>query len=100
MASGVKVAPETVEVYDAMKLKKKHRYAMFHIDDGKVKVHSTKEKDADKTQEEEYQDFLDALPQDIGRYCIVDLAVPQKNGAIKDKLFIITWFVFFFLTKL
>jgi len=91
MASGVKVAAETVQAYDDMKLKKKHRYAMFHIDDGQVKVLTMVEKDASKSQEEEYQDFLQALPGDIGRYCIVDLAVPQKNGAVKDKLFIITW---------
>ena len=91
MASGVKVAEETVEAYEGMKLKKKFRYAMLHIDDGKIKVLSTQEKDAEMSQEDEFTRFRSELPQDIGRYCIVDLAVPQKNGSVKDKLFIITW---------
>merc|ERR1719244_2246087 len=91
MASGVKVADETVKAYEDMKLKKIFRYTMLHIDDGKVKVLSSKEKDPNMTQEEEFDEFRAELPQDVGRYCIVDLAVPQKNGSIKDKLFIITW---------
>lgn len=94
MASGVKVSDDTVETYKAMKLMKLNiRFLMLAIDqvDGLIKVVCTKEKDESISQEEEYNKFIQQLPQDVGRYCIVDLTVPQKNGAQKDIMYIITW---------
>ncbi|XP_005107306.1 cofilin [Aplysia californica] len=94
MASGVKVAEETVEAYKAMKLQKtNNRYLIMSIDlaAGLIKVVASKEKMKDVDQEAEYNDFLAQLPSDSGRYCIVDLTIPQKNGAMKDILFLITW---------
>uniref|UniRef100_A0A0B7AIU1 ADF-H domain-containing protein n=1 Tax=Arion vulgaris TaxID=1028688 RepID=A0A0B7AIU1_9EUPU len=94
MASGVKVAEDTVETYRAMKLRKvNYRYLMMAIDqtDGMIKVVVTKEKNSGCSQEEEFNDFLEQLPLDVGRYCIIDLTIPQKNGAKKDILFLITW---------
>lgn len=94
MASGVKVADDTVETYKAMKLRKVNlRYLMMAIDqtDGLIKVVCTKERDTSRSQEEEFNDFLQELPLDVGRYCIIDLTIPQKNGALKDIMFMITW---------
>ncbi|XP_055861992.1 uncharacterized protein LOC106079779 [Biomphalaria glabrata] len=94
MASGVKVADDTVELYKAMKLRKtNNRYLIMYIDqsDGLIKVEYTKERDGSISQEEEFKEFLDRLPSDVGRYCIVDLTIPQKNGALKDIMFLITW---------
>lgn len=94
MASGVKVDEETVNTYKAMKLRKlNYRYMMMAIDnsDGLIKVVEAKERDSGRSQEEEFNDFLDRLPLDIGRYCIIDLTIPQKNGAQKDIMFLITW---------
>ena len=91
MFSGVKASNETVEAFEAMTIKKKFRYTMLHIDEGKIKVLSRKEKSTCKSEQEEFSEFRADLPEDIGRYCIVDLAVPQKNGLVKNKLFIITW---------
>ncbi|XP_059146350.1 uncharacterized protein LOC131933797 [Physella acuta] len=94
MASGVKVSEDTVELYKAMKLRKtNNRYLIMYIDqtDGLIKVEYTKERDDSISQEDEFKEFLDRLPNDIGRYCIVDLTIPQKNGAMKDIMFLITW---------
>ena len=93
MASGVKVAQEAIDAYDQIKLKKLNRYIILYIDEaaGMIKVEKVKEKDANIEQAAEYEDFRSQLPLDSGRYCIVDLTIPQKNGAMKDKLFIITW---------
>ncbi|CAG5118091.1 unnamed protein product, partial [Candidula unifasciata] len=93
MASGVKVSDDTVETYKAMKLRKLNvRYLMLAIDqaDGLIKVVNIKEKNTNLSQEEEFNEFLQELPSDVGRYCIVDLTIPQKNGALKDTMFIIT----------
>ncbi|BFZ04405.1 hypothetical protein BsWGS_07444 [Bradybaena similaris] len=94
MASGVKVSDDTVETYKAMKMRKLNvRYLMLAIDqtDGLIKVVFKKEKNSNLSQEEEFNEFLKELPSDDGRYCIVDLTIPQKNGALKDIMFIITW---------
>ncbi|BFZ18870.1 hypothetical protein BsWGS_21909 [Bradybaena similaris] len=94
MASGVKVDEDTVNTYNDMKLRKrKLRYFMMAIDnaDGLIKVVECKERDGSRTQEQEFNDFIDQLPLDIGRYCIIDLTIPQKNGAQKDIMFLITW---------
>lgn len=93
MASGVKVHQDCVDAYDDIKLKKTHRYIILQIDEqeGLIKVACKKEKDASKGQEAEFEDFRSQLPMDSGRYCIIDLTCPQKNGAMKDKLFVITW---------
>lgn len=94
MASGVKVSDDCVEAYKSMKLRKGNiRYLLLAIDqtDGMIKVVSAKERDKCRTQEEEFNEFRDSLPLDVGRYCILDLTIPQKNGALKDIMFIITW---------
>ncbi|CAG5129572.1 unnamed protein product [Candidula unifasciata] len=92
-SSGVKVDEETVNTYKAMKLRKvNYRYVMMGIEaDGFIKVVLAKERNVNQSQEEEFNDFLQSLPQDIGRYCIIDLTIPQKNGAQKDIMFLITW---------
>uniref|UniRef100_A0A0B7AIR1 ADF-H domain-containing protein n=1 Tax=Arion vulgaris TaxID=1028688 RepID=A0A0B7AIR1_9EUPU len=94
MASGVKVADETVEIYKTIKLRKSNiRFLLLAIDqlDGLIKVEFKKEKDSNRSQEEEFNEFLQHLPSDDGRYCILDLTIPQKNGAQKETLFILTW---------
>ncbi|KAH9525663.1 cofilin [Bulinus truncatus] len=93
MASGVKVDEDAVVAFKEMKLHKKLRFMILYIEpsDGLIKVEYKEERNSGMSQEEEFNKFLARLPTDIGRYCILDLTIPQKNGALKDLMFLITW---------
>ncbi|GFO09835.1 cofilin/actin-depolymerizing factor homolog [Plakobranchus ocellatus] len=93
MATGVTVADETVELYKSFKLRKtNYRFVVMFIDeDGLIKADLKIDKNKDLSQEEEYNKFLDLLPQNVGRYIMIDLNIPQKNGALKDIMFLVSW---------
>jgi len=80
MSSGVKVNPNCVEEWDAMKLKKKHKFLTFKIKDYEEVV-------VDEYSGEDYDKAKAKLPQKECRYVCVDFPVPNKG----NKLLFILW---------
>ena len=95
MATGVKLAPETHELYKIFKLQKTpHMFVVLYIDDGLIKVERTVDKQNETlSQEEQYNLFVQTLPKDHGRYFWADLTVPSKSGQTKQMMFSVAWWV-------
>lgn len=86
MSSGVKVAENCVTAFNECKLKHTKRYIIYKIENKKEIVI---EKEGAK--EETYDDFVNAIPKDEPRYCIVDFAYQTEDGRPQEKLVFIFW---------
>lgn len=86
--SGVTVNDECQTKFKEMQLRHSKRYLMFAIKDKKnIVIAENGEGEADKS----YEDFVQALPQNEPRYCVVDVEHTTKSGAESKKLVFIFW---------
>jgi len=69
-----------------MKLKHKHRFLIFHIEN-KEKIVLTEEGDKDLT----FEDFKNKLPENEPRYCVLDFHYETSDGRPQDKLLFVNW---------
>ncbi|CAG8562233.1 292_t:CDS:2 [Paraglomus occultum] len=82
---GVSVAPECLEVFQELKLKKKYRYVIFRISDDQTSI--IFEKGAETAS---YDDFIGALPPNEPRYAIYDFDYETAEG-LRNKLLFYSW---------
>ncbi|CAH8439583.1 unnamed protein product [Schistosoma curassoni] len=86
MNSGVKCHSSCLVAYHDLKMLKKHRYVMFHIDErGEVRI--LKEAVREATYEDFRNDMVEAMKLGDGRYVIYDYEYPNKT----TDLFFIMW---------
>jgi len=93
--SGVEVDTECKKIFDQMKEKYKHRYIIFHIDAGKIRIEKI------GARESSYDDFLSDLKKKTGdiedcRYGCYDIEFTiQSQGtdsaSYRNKLFLVLW---------
>lgn len=86
MSSGVKVAEDCVTIFNEIKLKHTKRYIIYKIENKKQIVI---EKEGAK--EETYDDFVNAIPKDEPRYCVVDFEYTTEDGRKQEKLVFVFW---------
>ncbi|CAH8437118.1 unnamed protein product [Schistosoma intercalatum] len=86
MNSGVKCHSSCLVAYHDLKMLKKHRYVMFHID-GQGEVRILKEAKRAATYEDFRNDMVEAMKLGDGRYVIYDYEYPNKT----TDLFFIMW---------
>lgn len=76
------LAKDVVETFEELKLGKKIAYVVYDFSDDKrnIVVEKKVEKSANKTPEEQYDEFTKALPEDQCRYAIYDFTYDLPNG--------------------
>jgi len=92
--SGVEVDPQCKNIFDEVQLGKKHRYVIFKIDAGKIRVDKIGERSAD------FDAFLDDLKQKEGeiddcRYAIFDyeylVETQGTEASFRSKVVLVLW---------
>eukprot|EP00525_Craspedostauros_australis_P002619 CAMPEP_0198109818 /NCGR_PEP_ID=MMETSP1442-20131203/1863_1 /TAXON_ID= /ORGANISM="Craspedostauros australis, Strain CCMP3328" /LENGTH=142 /DNA_ID=CAMNT_0043765627 /DNA_START=146 /DNA_END=574 /DNA_ORIENTATION=+ len=89
MATGVVADSEVSDTFQQFKLQAegyKLRYYIYKIENKKTIVI---EKSGDRTQT--YDDFAAELPENEGRYGLIDLDFTTKDGRPTSKLVLLTW---------
>lgn len=92
--SGIPISTETVQVFNSMKLKSTHKYALFKIEDRKeVQVEVVGDKVFTDTTEQDKQEFgkLKALLTKEPRYILYDFGFTNKENRKITKLAFIFW---------
>ncbi|CAH8440191.1 unnamed protein product [Schistosoma margrebowiei] len=85
MNSGAKCHSSCLVAYNELKMMKKHRYILFHIDEGEVRI--LKEAERAATYQDFRDDMIDAMKSEQGRYVVYDYEYPNKSA----ELFFIMW---------
>ncbi|CAH8436166.1 unnamed protein product [Schistosoma turkestanicum] len=81
MDSGIKCHSSCVLAYNDLKMNKKCRYLLFHIDNmEEIRLMKSAERDA--TLEDLRNDFKDAMNKNEGRYAVYDYEYPNKVSAL------------------
>ena len=86
--SGVAVSDECITAYNAMQLRKSHRYMQMKVSDDKSTIVIEKQ-----VEQSSWDDFISQLPKDEGRFVVYDYPRPKKadgTGA-GDVLIFIAW---------
>jgi hypothetical protein len=80
------------EAFKELKFSKKNRYLIYKVDNEKV-VTCTFTKVLEKTgqREEDWTNFIQALPNKDPRMCVFDLEYSNKDGMNCSKLFFCYW---------
>mmetsp|Transcript_10643 Transcript_10643/g.30146 ORF Transcript_10643/g.30146 Transcript_10643/m.30146 type:complete len:147 (+) Transcript_10643:147-587(+) len=93
MASGVACAPECVEKYEQMKIKKAFKYLIFKIEKGSVVVETEAKTEDMKDMDNQaiFDDMKGKFPKDEARYAIFDCPIIAKSGMETNKLIFIMW---------
>ncbi|CAH8438616.1 unnamed protein product [Schistosoma guineensis] len=86
MNSGVKCHSSCLVAYNDLKMHKKHRYVLLHIDEG-GEVRILKEAERAATYEDFRNDMINAMTLGDGRYVVYDYEYPNKT----TDLFFIMW---------
>mmetsp|Transcript_16047 Transcript_16047/g.26208 ORF Transcript_16047/g.26208 Transcript_16047/m.26208 type:complete len:155 (+) Transcript_16047:449-913(+) len=85
-----RVDDKVLEEYKNFKLRRKHRWVTFGInDDGNGRIHVVKEVESDKSKGVE--DLIRCLPEHDCRYVVYEHEYKTKDGRKTDKLFFINW---------
>ncbi|OON17146.1 Cofilin/tropomyosin-type actin-binding protein, partial [Opisthorchis viverrini] len=87
-ASGVKCHQSCIDAYNELKLRKNHRYILFHIRNNE-EIQVLRKADRNATYEDFYQDLITAMDEGEGRYAVYDYEVPGKLPT----LIFISWYV-------
>eukprot|EP00041_Stephanoeca_diplocostata_P039571 m.1637074 g.1637074 ORF g.1637074 m.1637074 type:complete len:146 (+) comp25433_c0_seq1:131-568(+) len=95
MSSGVQCTEDVVEAWDKMKLKRTYGYLIckINMDAGAIELETRGEPHADvaasKTTYE--NEFLSALPEKEGRFCLYDFQFTIEDGGVRMKPCFILW---------
>ena len=86
MASGVTVNDTCLQEYQALKLKKAHKYVIFNLnkDNTEIVVEKTS-KSAD------YDDFIADLPETECRWAVYDFEFEKEGAGKRNKLTFVSW---------
>ncbi|KAF5382629.1 hypothetical protein D9615_003017 [Tricholomella constricta] len=85
-ASGVGVNPQCLTDYQALKLKKTHKYIIFTLskDVTEIVVEKT-------SSSQSYEDFVGDLPETECRWAIYDFEFEKEEGGKRSKICFISW---------
>lgn len=90
--TGVRAAPECLEAYLSLKQqgakKTSKRYIIFKLNDKLDEI--VVEKESDNAN---YEEFLESLPEDAPRYVVYDVEYETDDGGQRNKLVFISWCV-------
>ncbi|CAH8439173.1 unnamed protein product [Schistosoma rodhaini] len=86
MNSGVKCHSSCPIAFHDLKMNKKHRYVLFHINDG-GEVSILKKAEREATYQNFREDMIEAMELKDGRYVVYDYEYPNKC----TDLFFIMW---------
>lgn len=86
MSSGVTVHDECLAVFQELKLRKKHKYIIFRLNDAKTEIIKYKE-----STSQEYEDFLTDLPENECRWAVYDLEYQKEEGGLRNKIIFFHW---------
>ncbi|ODQ76920.1 hypothetical protein BABINDRAFT_55433 [Babjeviella inositovora NRRL Y-12698] len=85
--SGVSVADESLSTFNELKLGKKLKYVIFSLNDKKTEIVVEKTSD-----EQDYEKFLEDLPENDCRYAVYDFEYEIGGGEGKrSKIVFFTW---------
>jgi hypothetical protein len=87
-ASGVTVNQECLEVFQELKLRKKHKYIIFGLNDAKTEIIKLKE-----SRTQDYEDFLTDLPENECRWAVYDFEFQKEEGGLRNKIVFFHWYV-------
>ncbi|KAG8927137.1 cofilin [Tulasnella sp. 419] len=86
MSSGVGVNPECLEKYQELKLGKKLKYIIFALNKTNTEIV------VDKTsQNADYDEFLESLPEDEPRYAVYDFEYDKGDEGKRNKIVFVSW---------
>ncbi|KAJ7079796.1 actin depolymerizing factor [Mycena belliarum] len=86
MSSGVAVNPECLDQYNALKLKKASKYIIFKINDDNTEIVVEKKSDS-----QNYEDFLNDLPETACRWAVYDLEFEKEGAGKRNKICFFSW---------
>ncbi|PWN89390.1 hypothetical protein FA10DRAFT_267959 [Acaromyces ingoldii] len=86
MSSGVKVAPECLEAYQALKLGKKVKYIIFKLSPDNTEIVVSKQSESD-----DYDEFLEHLPPGECCYAVYDVSYQKGEEGKRNKICFFTW---------
>ncbi|KAG5719275.1 Cofilin [Termitomyces sp. T112] len=86
MASGVGVNPNCLEEFQALKLKKTHKYIIFTLSSDSTEI--VVEKTSSST---DYDDFIADLPESECRWGIYDFEFEKEGGGKRNKITFVSW---------
>ncbi|KAK8440458.1 cofilin [Candidozyma auris] len=85
--SGVAVADESLQAFNDLKLGKKHKFIIYKINDDKTEIVVE-----ETSTNQEYDAFLEKLPENECKYAIYDFEYEIGNGEGKrNKIVFFTW---------
>ncbi|KJA20159.1 hypothetical protein HYPSUDRAFT_68743 [Hypholoma sublateritium FD-334 SS-4] len=86
MASGVGVNPDCLSAFQALKLKKEHKYIIFNLNKGfsEIVVEKT-------SSDGDYDTFLSDLPETECRWAIYDFEFEKEGAGKRNKIIFISW---------
>lgn len=85
-ASGVGVNPDCLQTFQALKLKKEHKYIIFNLnkDFSEIVVEKT-------SSDTDYDAFLADLPETECRWAIYDFEFEKEGAGKRNKIIFISW---------
>eukprot|EP01040_Poterioochromonas_malhamensis_P008845 gene8843-9580_t len=80
------INPQCLEVFEQLKLRRKHRFLIFKLGTEEIEV------DVVGARNQTYEQFKSQLPYSDCRYCIYDQDYKTADGRPASKLWFISWF--------
>jgi hypothetical protein len=87
-SSGVAVNPECLDLYQELKLRKKHKYIIFGLNKDKTEIVNLKTETST-----DYDVFLADLPEDQCRWAVYDLEFEKEGGGQRNKIVFYQWYI-------
>jgi len=75
-----------LEVFQELKLRKKHKYIIFRLNDAKTEIIKHKE-----STSQDYEDFLTDLPENECRWAVYDFEFQKEEGGLRNKSIFFHW---------
>ncbi|KAI8910839.1 hypothetical protein EDD86DRAFT_189191 [Gorgonomyces haynaldii] len=95
MSSGIGLDSQVVSLYEEMKLSKKWAYLVFKISEDLTTIQLDQSLSIAESKrlgsEAVYEKFVQAMPQNEGRYGIYDLEYQLPMEGIRNKLIFVMW---------
>ncbi|KAE9404630.1 hypothetical protein BT96DRAFT_853610 [Gymnopus androsaceus JB14] len=86
MASGVGVHQQCLDDFQALKLKKAHKYVIFNLNKDNTEIITEKTSSA-----QDYEEFLADLPENECRWAVYDFEFEKEGAGKRNKLCFFMW---------
>jgi len=84
-ASGISCNKECIDAFQDLKLKKKYQYIVFNINKESTEIV------VERSGDEDYEEFLNSLPEDQCRWAIYDFKFEKEGGGQRNKITFLSW---------